>query len=104
MLVYIKNEVIQKNGISINFDKVVKNKNNLYLYADGGLYAKFSGVKNWDDFKVKGGEILENVDNDEILLNNIMDMKLDNSKYVVEKKSILHELMDIKLRLLRSGL
>ena len=104
MLVYIKGEVIQNNGISINFDKVVKNDTDLFLYANGGLFAKFSGIKNWDDFQVTGGEIVEDIDNDEILLENIMEMKLDNSKYVVEKKSILHELMEIKLKLMKGGL
>ena len=44
------------------------------------------------------------VKKDEILLENIMEMKLDNSKYVVEKKSILHELMEIKLKLMKGGL
>lgn len=104
MLLYINNELDTENGIAINYSKLIKKGDTLTTYVDGYKRAKLSGIYDWNVFEVKGGEIVEDVDNDEILLDNIMEMKLDNSKYVVEKKSILHELMEIKLKLMKGGL
>lgn len=104
MLLYINGKLDTENGIAINYSKLVKKGDTLTTYVDGSKRAKLSGIYSWNVFEVRGGEIVEDIDNDEILLDNIMEMKLDNSKYVVEKKSILHELMEIKLKLMKGGL
>ena len=104
MLMYVNGEVIQRNGVAVDFSKVVKNENDLLLYVNGGLHTKFRGVKNWKDIVVKGGEISEEIDNPKVVLDNMMNMKLDNAQYIVEKKTILQELMDMKLKLMKGGL
>lgn len=104
MLVYINGEVIQRDGVAIHFSKVVKNENDLLLYVNNGLHSKYSGIKNWKDIDVRGGEISEEIDNSKVALDNLMNMKLDNAQYLVEKKAILQELMDMKLKLMKGGL
>lgn len=104
MLLYINDKVCQKDGIVINYSKIIKKGNDLYLYVDNSLVQKIGTVTNWNAFKVKGGEILEEIDNPKVLLDNLMNMKLDNAQYLVEKKAILQELMDMKLKLMKGGL
>lgn len=104
MLLYINDKLSTKDGVAVNYTKIVKKGDSLVLQTDDSHSSTLGGIRDWSIFKVKGGEIIEDIDNHEILLNNVMNMNLDNSKYLVEKKAILQELMDVKLKLMKGGL
>ncbi|KGN00822.1 hypothetical protein Z955_02350, partial [Clostridium botulinum C/D str. DC5] len=55
-----KIRIKDNNGKDLNFDKIVKGKNNIHCYIKDNIYMQFEGILDISTFEVEDGEFIDN--------------------------------------------